>query len=61
MMGQLTVVDLYWDKGQHSGAGAQWIQLRILDKKRTRVRSVCRGDEHWPIRSLQIAPVQSSI
>ena len=33
MMGQLTVLDLQWDKGQHSGAGAQWIQLRILDKK----------------------------
>ena len=45
MMGHITVVDLYSDKGQHSGAVAQWTELRIYYKKRTRIRMVCRGDE----------------
>ena len=48
--------------GRSSGTTvAQWLELQTLDKKRTQVRIVCRGDEHWTFRSLHIAPVQPVI
>ena len=33
MMAQVTGVDLHWDKGEHSGAGAQWIHFGFLTKR----------------------------
>ena len=57
---------LYNSNGRRSvrSSGAtvvQWLERKTLDKKRTRVRVVCRSDEHCSFRSLYIVPVQSAM